>query len=341
MSQLDDLRTGHHPLAFIRLREHNMPYENYLVFDAFFGAFYSMLLKRLRRAGERLLNRLKVNELASASADLRCWLESDFGRYLLRHERHMLRQTLSKLPGYRLLRLGLSEDTDTLDCFDHIHRFSMHPSEFKAGHGAISSYTELPLMSETVDGMLLHHALEFSTSPRTVLAEASRVVMPGGHLVLCMLNPYGPMGILKFPMQLFSKQAQYRFHNLRMSRVIDWLSLLNFHVVEIEHGAYNPPLNSPRWVEHESPWERACQKIRFPLGNIYMIHAVKRVPRGIKTTAPVWKRAANNGFRTSSGVKQARHSANSSTNSSRNSNRNRPNNQAFTSKTLRADHESS
>ena len=108
--------------------------------------------------------------------------------------------------------------------------------------------------------------------------------MPGGHLVLCMLNPYGPMGILKFPMQLFSRQAQYRFHNLRMSRVIDWLSLLNFHVVEIEHGAYNPPLNSPRWVEHDSPWERACQKIRFPLGNIYMIHAVKRVPRGIKTT---------------------------------------------------------
>ena len=291
-----------------------------------------MLLKPIRRAGERLLNRLKVNELATASADLRRWLESDFGRYLLRRERHILRQTLPKLPGYRLLRLGLSEDAETLDCFDHIHRFSMHPSEFKAGHGAISNYTDLPLMSETIDAMVLHHALEFSSSPRAVLAEASRVVVPGGHLVLCMLNPLGPMGLLKFPMQLFSKQAQYRFHNLRMSRLIDWLSLLNFHVVEIEHGAYNPPLNSPRWVEHETPWERVCEKIRFPLGNIYMIHAVKRVPRGSKTTAPVWKRATNNGYGASSGIKLAPHSGNSG---------NRANNQAFTEIRLRGDHESS
>jgi hypothetical protein len=68
-----------------------------------------------------------------------------------------------------------------------------------------------------------------------------------------------------------------------------------------------------------------------------MIHAVKRVPRGIKTTAPVWKRAANNGYRTSNGIKQACHDNNSSSNSGRN----RPNNQAFTSKTLRANHESS
>lgn len=333
MSQLDDLRTGHHPLAFIQLREHNMPHDNDPVSNAFFGAFYSMFLKRLRRAGERLLNRLKVDELATTSVDLRRWLDSDFGRYLLRRERNILRQALPKLPGYRLLRLGLSEDAETLDCFDHIHRFSMHPSEFNTGHGAISSYTDLPLMSETVDAMLLHHALEFSTSPRAVLAEASRVVIPGGHLVLFIFNPYGPMGLLKFPMQLFSKQPQYRFHNLRMSRLIDWLSLLNFHVVEIEHGAYNPPLNSPRWVEHETPWERACQKIRFPLGNIYMIHAVKRVPRGTKTTVPVWKRATNNSYGSSGGIKQAPHSSNSS--------RNKPNNQVFNSKTLRADHESS
>jgi SAM-dependent methyltransferase len=292
-----------------------------------------MFLKPIRRAGERLLNRLKVNELAAASVDLRRWLETDFGRYLLRCERHILRQRLPKLPGYRLLRLGLSEDAETLDCFDHIHRFSMHPSEFNAGHGAISSYTDLPLMSETVDAILLHHALEFSTSPRAVLAEASRVVVPGGDLVLCIFNPYGPMGLLKFPMQLFSKRAQYRFHNLRMSRLIDWLSLLNFHVVEIEHGAYNPPLNSPRWVEHQSPWERACQKIRFPLGNIYMIHAVKRVPRGSKTTAPVWKHATNNGYGASGGIKRAPHSSNNSGN--------RHNNQASKRKTLGADHESS
>ena len=264
-----------------------------------------MFLKHLRRAGESLLNRLKVNDLASSFEGIRHWLKSDFGRYLRAQERRILREKCSKLPGYRMLRLGLSEDSETLDCFDHIHRFSMHPSEFNAGHAAISDYMELPLMSETIDVMLLQHALEFSASPKAVLAEAGRVVMPGGHLILCMFNPYGPMGLLKFPMQLFSKQPQYSFHNLRMGRVIDWLSLLNFQVVQIDHGAYNPPLNSPAWVEHDSAWERACQKIRFPLGNVYMIHAVKRVPRG--TASPLWKRAARNGLRASSGIKHAPH----------------------------------
>jgi SAM-dependent methyltransferase len=271
-----------------------------------------VFLKRFRRVGERLLNRLKVSDLAVASEGIRRWLGTDFGRYLLDREQRILREKCSNLPGYRMLRLGLSQDAETLDCFDHIHRFSMHPSEFKGGHAAISDYMELPLMSETIDVMLLHHALEFSTSPKAVLAEAGRVVMPGGHLILCMFNPYGPMGLLKFPMQLFSKQPQYSFHNLRMGRVIDWLSLLNFHVVEIEHGAYNLPLNSSSWREGDSRWERACQKIRFPLGNVYMIHAVKRVPRG--TASPLWKRAASKGLRASNGIKRAPQSSNSSHN---------------------------
>lgn len=266
-----------------------------------------MILKHLRRAGENLFDRLKVRDLALSSEAIGHWLKTDFGRYLLRQERRILRDKCSNLPGYRMLRLGLSEDSETLDCFNHIHCFSMHPSERKAGHGAISDYMELPLMSETLDAVLLHHALEFSTSPKAVLAEASRVVMPGGHMVLCMLNPYGPMGLIKFPMQLFSKQPQYRFHNLRISRLIDWLSLLNFHVVQIEHGAYSPPVDVPGCVEHNNLWERACKKIRFPLGNVYMIHAVKRVPRGTKTVSSPWQRVANNGYPASSGIKQAPH----------------------------------
>jgi len=300
----DHLIRGSHGLAFRQLREHNIGHDNDLLFTVF--------LKRLRRAGEGLLNRVKVKDLALVCEDIRRWLDTDFGRYLVSCERRILREKCSTLPGYRMLRLGLSEDAETLDCFDHIHRFSMHPSELKAGHAAISDYMDLPLMSETIDVMLLHHALEFSTSPKAVLAEAGRVVMPGGHLIICMFNPYGPMGLLKFPMQLFSKQSQYRFHNLRIGRLIDWLSLLNFHVVQIEHGAYNPPLHSPDWAQRDSLWERACQKIRFPLGNVYMIHAVKRVPRG--TALPLWKRAASNGLRASSGIKRAPHNRNNSHN---------------------------
>ncbi|MDG1818630.1 MAG: methyltransferase domain-containing protein [Porticoccaceae bacterium] len=242
--------------------------------------------------GQNLADRFKVEDIASTSVNLRPWLDSDFGRYLQACERQVFEDHFAELPGYRFMRLGLSEDPQTLDCFKHIHRFSLHPSELGGDHAALANYTELPLMSESVDVMLLHHALEFSLSPKAVLAEASRVVMPGGHLLLCLFNPYGPMGMAKFPMQLCSEKPQFRFHNLRLGRLTDWLSLLNFHVERIEHGAYNLPLRysaKDRSVESplsekDSQWEKVCKKARLPMGNFYMIHAVKRVSRGIRNT---------------------------------------------------------
>ena len=261
--------------------------------------------------GQNFADRFKVADIASTSADLRRWLDSDFGRYLQARERQVFQDHFAELPGYRLMRLGLSEDLQTLDCFKHIHRFSLHPSEQRGEHAALANYTELPLMSESIDVMLLHHALEFSLSPKAVLAEASRVVMPGGHLLLCLFNPYGPMGIAKFPMQLCSEKPQFRFHNLRLGRLTDWLSLLNFHVERIEHGAYNLPfryiakdqsVETPSLVKL-SQWEKVCKKARLPMGNFYMIHAVKRVSRGIGNSGSRWRTAATKSYRVTQGLK--------------------------------------
>ena len=254
-----------------------------------------------------LIDRFRVDDLASTSAELAPWLKSDFGRYLTSCERQLFQRHFADLPGYRFMRLGLGEDPETINCFNHIQRISLHPSELDGAHGALANYIELPLMSETIDVMLLHHALEFSLSPKAVLFEASRVVTPGGHLLLCMFNPFGPMGAAKFPMQLLTSRPQYRFHNLRLGRIRDWLSLLNFHVEQIEHGAYNLPLGyqgkSPQ-TEHPSRWEKACEKVRLPMGNFYMIHAVKRVARGIGNPGSRWRAATTKTYKVAEGLKE-------------------------------------
>ena len=46
-----------------------------------------------------------------------------------------------------------------------------------------SRVEELPLPSRSVDGVVLHHALEQAEDPRTALREVTRVLMPGGRLV--------------------------------------------------------------------------------------------------------------------------------------------------------------
>lgn len=266
-----------------------------------------MPLKLISNAAQNLVDRFRVEDLASTSADLRLWLQSDFGRYLQARELELLQRNYSDFPGYRFLRLGLSEDIQCLNSFKHIHHLSLHPAELSGAHGALANYSELPLMSETIDVMLLQHALEFSQTPRAVLAEASRVVMPGGHLLLCMFNPFGPVGAAKFPMQLFSDKPQFRFHNLRLGRLTDWLSLLNFHVEQIEHGAYNLPFGgsaTDQQLADKSRWEKAAEKIRLPMGNFYMIHAVKRVPRGIRGPGKAWRAATTKSYRVSEGLKR-------------------------------------
>jgi len=248
-----------------------------------------MSLQFLRDRSINALDRLKVAGLDRVSADLQGWLQTDFGRYLLHQERRLLTEKYGQLSGYRLMHAGLSPDPQALDCFSHMHRFSFN-AVAHADASAVCHYAQLPLPSDTIDVALLQHAVEFSVSPKAVLAEVSRVVAPGGHLLLCLFNPFGPLGAMKFPMQLCSTEHQYGFHNLRKGRLIDWLSLLNFQVLDVDYGAYNLPLNRPQWIEEDSGWERLARRIRFPFGNFYMIHAVKRVARGI-SAGPSWRPA--------------------------------------------------
>lgn len=257
----------------------------------------------LSRRSKLIFDRLKIEDMAVTANRLEHWLNSDFGRYLLHQESQLLQRKYSHLPGYRLMHLGLGPHQQTLDTFKQLHRFYIHANADSpaAPLSAASNYAQLPLPSEVIDVALVQHAVEYSVSPKAVLAEVSRVVAPGGHLLLCLFNPYGPRGLIKFPMQLFSGRPDYRFHNLRKGRVIDWLSLLNFQVLEIDHGAYNLPLNRPEWTQADTHWEKIAQKIRFPLGNFYMIHAVKRELRGIGTRGHLWRPAATNGYSSGGG----------------------------------------
>ena len=113
-------------------------------------------------------------------------------------------------------------------------------------------------------------------------------------------------------MQLVTNRPQYRFHNLRKGRLIDWLTLLNCQVLDVDHGAYHWPRRAAATKAHESnsmaegeqisSWDNVCEKIRLPVGNFYMIHAVKRVARGISSSPRVWKNSVS-GRLTSSNAK--------------------------------------
>ena len=261
-----------------------------------------------------MLKRFDIENLGVSSAGLLDWSESEFSSYMMSAERRIFTKKYGHLPGYRFLRLGLSPSQDTLDCFTQIHRFGLQ-SQLSGNieeMSAVADFSDIPLPSEVVDVVLLQHSIEFSESPQASLNEALRVLAPGGHLIICVFNPVGPTGLIKFPMQLVTNRPQYRFHNLRKGRLIDWLTLLNCQVLDVDHGAYRWPRRAAETKVHESnskaegeqisSWDNVCGKIRLPVGNFYMIHAVKRVARGISSSPRVWKHGVS-GRLTSSNAK--------------------------------------
>lgn len=258
-----------------------------------------------------MLKRFDIEDLGETSADLQDWSESEFASYIMSAEKRIFTKKYSHLPGYRFLRLGLSPCQETLDCFSQIHRFGLQSQLLGniTEMSAAADFCYLPLPSEVVDVVLLQHSVEFSESPKASLNEALRVLAPGGHLIICVFNPVGPTGLIKFPMQLVTNRSQYRFHNLRKGRLIDWLTLLNCEVLDVDHGAYHWPRSRAvgrsdglrPLVEEKgiSSWDNACEKIRLPIGNFYIIHAVKRVARGISSSSRVWERSVSGRLRSS------------------------------------------
>jgi SAM-dependent methyltransferase len=151
---------------------------------------------------------------------------------------------------------------------------------------------ELPFQSRTLDGVVLHHALERVADPRTALREVARVLAPGGRVLVCGFNPWSAFGMRRAYAKLFPDiLSDHRFVN--PLRMFDWLTLLG---LELEfpplYAEYRPPLGqrrsllevqekSLRKLAQQSPW-------RMPFGGILLVSAVKQA----NAMRPSWRRNA-------------------------------------------------
>ncbi|MDM3871185.1 methyltransferase domain-containing protein [Porticoccus sp. W117] len=222
--------------------------------------------------------------LAEAQSSLQQWLATPSGQYLLGKEREIL-SCLPGMHGYHLMEVGLSPEGSLLEQFDNLHRFTLGPTASEANTGAVAELTALPLPSDTIETVIAHHVLEFSPKPHMVLNEIARVVAPGGHIVLFVLNPFSVQGLLKWPAALFRKSPHYRHHSLRLGRAIDWLRLLSFKPVVVKRGGFGPLQE-----QSDDSWLRRWgYGLGLPGGAFYTIVARKQVAKVIPPKADLLK----------------------------------------------------
>src|SRR5690554_4462524 len=148
------------------------------------------------------------------------WFESPLGQRLLEVERRMLDAALSRRFGYHLLELGCA-NFNMHQSSPIGHKFAFSPVASPGCHHAAALAEAIPLAGNSVDLVLLHHALDYSSNPHQLLREASRILIAGGHMVIVGFNPYSPWGLRK--RLHWGRRLPWDGPMLSPLRVCDWL----------------------------------------------------------------------------------------------------------------------
>jgi len=240
--------------------------------------------RKLVKAPHRLLIRLSalwkkrfgVLPMRESIVDLTQWFESPLGRALLDEEQEAIADGLQCVFGYHLLQLGISGRLDLTTESRISHRFVLHPQlEGNQRLGALADFNHLPLAAESIDAVLLHHSLDFSQSPHHLLREATRIVIPKGHVIVVGFNPWSLWGLCASLMRIIKSQPRWRFQYLRLGRLMDWLTLLDMEPIAVYKGFFRPPFPQEAAIKHLHWVERWSKRLHLPWGGFYMVVARK------------------------------------------------------------------
>jgi len=220
-----------------------------------------MIPARLQRGGQ---------PLSRGALDL--WLRSPRSQRLLALEEQQVRLQLPEVFGRHVLQIGSwGIDGQLVASAETLHKGVLGTVSGEPASALIDP-ERLPLMSKSVDAVLLPHTLEFARSPHNVLREANRVLNDRGRLFVLGFSPWSAWALRnRFGLRhrAFPRGAQ--FHSV--GRLCDWLELLDFEVTQVRRFGIGFPWLSPRTIGE--PW--SIGDLLAPLSESYLLIAKKRV----------------------------------------------------------------
>jgi SAM-dependent methyltransferase len=221
---------------------------------------------------------------------------------LLDWEQRYLDQFVADLFGFHALQLGLPQ-LDALRAnrmphrwvaIEHADDIVQGPPNGEASRGAAISlqcaFDALPFDSQSLDLVVLPHALELANDPHLALREVERVLMPEGRAIIVGFNPASLWGARQ-RLGTLRRRVLPRVNHppfmpgegefIGYRRLRDWLRLLSFEVEAGRFGCYLPPLMARHWLDRFSWMDRVGERWWPVFGAIYCVVAVKRV-RGMR-----------------------------------------------------------
>ncbi|MDB5777363.1 MAG: methyltransferase type 11 [Herbaspirillum sp.] len=248
-----------------------------------------------------------------AIIDLGGWLQTASGIYVRDWEKQQLNALTADIFGFHALQIGLPQIaalqanrmtfrwlTDKQAPAMKTKKNGDAVEDCGAGKAVASAldipvvvahdFTELPFASQSVDLVVLPHLLEFSAEPHRVLREVERVLIPEGQVIITGFNPASLWGMRQAAGRLVGAPFLPPGGELiSLSRLKDWLKLLNMEIGRGQHGCYAPPCSSQQWLHRFGFMEKAGARWWPYFGAVYVMRAIKRV-HGMRLIGPVWDR---------------------------------------------------
>jgi SAM-dependent methyltransferase len=215
------------------------------------------------------------------------WFDAEPGKSILAAEAELVEQALNNCFGYNLLQLSVSRNVCLAESCRIQRRYRCHPL---AATDTQAEFDQLPIATDSLDAVILHHAHEFVTNPHLVLREMHRVIVPHGRLVIVGFNPWSLLGLYS-ALARRSKYSMWHNHLLGSRRMTDWLSLLGFQVNDIHYAFHRPPIKKHHLFSSVFRGNNSWIK-SFPGGSCYIISALKEQANLIPSK-PRWQMPAN------------------------------------------------
>lgn len=239
------------------------------------------------------------------------WLATAAGRRVWQWEQQWADESLQDVFGYHAVQLG-SAHLDALRNNRISHRWLLHDPDVAAlcpnpaalpsasdssekvdvpetQHPAAAAhlwahFDALPFESQSLDLVVLPHTLEQSVDPHTTLREVERVLIPEGRVLIFGFNTHSSWALRhrlqQWPAGWFKRQASYlppMHQSVGLSRLRDWLRLLNLEVQAAQYGCWSLAGSGERLLNPDFWLNRLGARAWPSLGATYAVLAVKRV----------------------------------------------------------------
>lgn len=214
-----------------------------------------------------------------AHRSLADWFVSEPGKRLVQRETELIRERVRRFHGDSLLWLGPAPNAteSTSRCMVKTRLYacrSLSAARLDEIATFVATSESLPIPSNSIDGVVVHHGLECADDPRSSIREITRVVRPGGRLLVCCFNPLSLWAIGRLGDDLKS---------VTTFRLNDWLAVLGFvRDGAIQYLNYRSTLKlklaSDRWQKASDLLNRS----QIPLGGAFMTLATKESLAGIR-----------------------------------------------------------